>query len=79
MQSQVGQMDKVCCRPDIDIATLKTLIKEKFQPKLDKWAPADLTLKFNGIILEPDDLVAVIAAELRNASGKRVAVKVETS
>ena len=71
-------MDEVRCRPDISIATLKTLIKDRFKPKLDKWAPADLTLKFNGTILEPDGLVAGIDTELRDENGKRVAVQVET-
>ena len=65
------------CSPDIDVYTLATLIKNEFKPKLDKWAAADLILEFNGTILEPDGPVAVIDAELRNISGKRVVVKVK--
>ena len=71
-------MDEVRCRPDISIAALKTLVKEKLKPDLDQWSTARMTLRFNGTILEPDGTVAGIDAELRDENGKRVAVQVET-
>ena len=74
MQYGGGQISEVRCRPDISVDALKTLIKERFKPKLDTWAPTDLTLKFNGTILEPDGPVAGIDTELRDENGKRVAV-----
>ena len=74
----LGRISKVRCSPDIDVYTLAKLIKKEFKIKLDKWDAADLTLKFNGSILEPDESVAGINTELQDANGKRVAVQVET-
>ena len=78
MQHQGGRISEVRCRPDISVDTLATLIKEKFKPKLDKWATVDMTLKFNGTILEPDEPVTGINTDLQDANGKRVVVQVET-
>ena len=70
-------MDEVRCRPDINVAKLKTVIKERFKPKLDKWAPADLTLKFNGTILKAHEMVTVIPGD-EDETGEPIPVTVHT-
>ena len=70
-------MDKVRCRPDDDVANLKTAIKEKFKPQLDKWSPAQLTLKFNGTILKAHEMVTVIHGD-EDEAGEPIPVTVHT-
>ena len=70
-------MDEVRCRPDISIATLKTLIKDRFKPKLDTWAPTDLTLEFNGTILKAHETVTVIHGD-KDETGEPIPVTVHT-
>ena len=71
----VGQMDKVYCSSDIDIATLKTLIKERFKRALEQWDPADLTLKFSGTILKAHQTISVIPDD-KDETGEPIPVTV---
>ena len=72
-----GQASEVRCRPDINVDNLKTAIKEKFKPQLDTWSPAQLTLKFNGTTLEPEDLISEVIPEDKDGKGKVIPVIVE--
>jgi len=68
-------MDEVRCRPDISIATLKMLIKERFKKALEQWDPADLTLKFNGTILKAHQTISVIP-DAKDETGEPIPVTV---
>ena len=71
-----GRISKVRCSPDIDVYTLATLIKKEFKIKLDKWAAADLTLKFKRTILKAHETISVIPDYKDGKTGAPVPVTV---